>query len=217
MNHRTRRTLRGSLVTIGAAAALVTLASPAVAATGSGSSGSGTLTTDLTFVSHPTPADCATANNGFGDTTSFSSGTFTSGSASYTGPVTITWKVDQTTNNTWYEGPEATHGSSHSCSGGSTGDPWDITGTVSGTNSHGSTVSCTFSSGTYSRTNDVDIVVALDGTCDIHEHQPDGTDSVTGDATHVDLSQTLGACVVPNPMIPIPTSCATSGDTYSAS
>jgi hypothetical protein len=217
---RLRTILRGSCAAVTAAAALTAMAVPAIAASGSGSGGSGTLTTDLTFVSHPSP-DCATANNGFGATTTIS-GTVSSGSASYTGPITFTWRVDQTSNFTWYEDPEGTHGTDSNCNGNqSDGVPWDITGYASGTNSHGSTITCNSvgspGTGEYSRTNDVDVVVTLDLSCSIAEHGSDGNDTVTNSATTFTLTTTLGTCVdTSSPPDFIPEYCPTT-DSFSAS
>ncbi|MEO7520091.1 MAG: hypothetical protein ABIY58_15180 [Acidimicrobiales bacterium] len=195
MIHLSRSILRGSLATIGAAAALAAMAAPALAATG-GTGGSGTLTTDLTFVSHPQP-DCATANSGFGATTSFSSAEITSGSASYVGPLTLTWTVDQT-NGPWYEGPDGTYGNHNSaCAQSAYGDAWEISGTATGTNAQGSTVTCTFASGdgsTYSRTNNTAVVVQLEGTCDIQEAGTDGSDFVDDGPTSITLTTTVGTC-----------------------
>lgn len=192
---------KGSLAVIAATVGLTMMCLPAGALSGSGSGGVGTLFTDLALVSHPQP-DCASANDGFGATTTFSSATV----GAYSGGATIDWAVDQT-NGPWYEGPDATYGNYNAaCGTGHSGAAWEITGSVSGTNGANS-VSCSSLSGTYSRTNDVDVVVSLSGSCSVN--------GGGASATTFSVTTTLGTCYDNEPPAFIPETCDTT-DSYSA-
>jgi len=209
---KTRRSLAFMGLVGGISLAMIT---PSFAASGSGSGGSGTLTVDLAVVNTGQSGGypCAETQSDFADTFSISSGTYSHGNASYTGPVTLTWAPDS--NGPYNEGPDGTHGTDSTCDPSTLGDTWGVNAAASGTNSQGSTVSCTYT-GTYSRV-DTAMSLSLDGTCSIQDRGTDGSNGVTNNPTHEDRSETLGTCTGHNGNDPnVPLSCATSSDSYTA-
>lgn len=153
---------------IGALGLAVLVAPSAFAATGGGTASGGSM------IGHDPPfigpnGRCVKINSlDFSETTSTASYTPISG-VTYIGPATLTLHM---IHGPGYAGPTGTFGYNTTCNF-APGAPYDVTGTVTGTNGSGDTVSCTYNSGSFSRVNPsggkgTDTAVAsLNGTCDI--------------------------------------------------
>jgi len=208
--HLPRSVRKGAVGCTSLAAVLIMAsAGPASAATGSGSGGSGTLFTELEFQSAFPP--CAVVDGDFRQEAEISSGTYSSGAATYSGPVTLEWETVNTS--TWYEGPDGTHGTDSLCDDTDPGEPWTVEAYSSGTNAQGSTVFCEYT-GTFSRV-DFDMVLDLEGECDIDENGTDGSDQVNNSPTAEARVSTLGECTTSDPPGP-PEECDTFDDGYVA-
>ncbi len=208
-----RRGSRGrflGLAVIGALGLAVLAAPSAFAATGGGTASGGSMIGhDPPFIGPYGP--CVKINSlSFSETTSTASYAVTLGGTTYryTGPVTLT--MDKTSA-AGYAGPAGTFGYNTTCNF-APGAPYNVTGTVTGTNNNGDTVSCTYNSGSFSRVNPsggkgTDTAVAsLNGTCTITVNGV----PVTSSTNEVrDLSYT-GCDMLP------PNSC-TDNDTFTAS
>lgn len=204
------------------ASAVVITAGLAFAATGSGSNGDGELIIGLDFVaSNPNP--CAVLNGSpvFAYHATIDNGNYsaTSGgaTATYNGPVNIAY-VQSFTPDTYYEGPDGTHGTDDECDPGTVGTGWPGIAQSSGTNANGSTVLCQYTAATYSRTNFEEIDLTASGECDIDENGADGSDTVNDSPTNEVREATLGECQnIINPDTMIPDYCDTDDDSYTAS
>lgn len=190
-----RLTTRGSIVAIAFAAILVlAMASPALAATGSGTGGTGLLTVDLFEIDDDPP--CARIDNlSFSQTIT---GTYTDGTNNFSGPATHN-TADYFGDVDYYESPFGTHGEDAVCGQGTIGDPVLVIG-----NTSGSGISCMFTSGTYSRVAD-DIDISLSGNCTVGPGSP----SATTETREAVLNDCFGG-------LP-PDYCTTMDDEYTAS
>lgn len=174
-------------------ALVLTMSSPAVAATGYGS-GSGTYDITSSTISTTCAYTTGFSYSGTG------SGSYSAGSnANYSGYLDFT--LDATS--AFYESYLGTYGTSDSTCSGTPGTTVPVSATSSGSNANGS-VSCSYT-GTYRRVQDengVDqITIVLNGTCTVS--QTGGT-TVTNSPTHEVRTGTFTSCSNDGPP---PSSC----------
>lgn len=209
-------TVAGLLAVMGLA---VITASPAMAATGSGTDSGTTVVQGYSLNVSPSCAAVTTlpmGQQGSGpgalNYTETGSGTYTAtegaNTATYNGPLTVMVK---TTAVTAYSGPTGSHGYDSTCNT-APGTPFDVTATTTGS-SGSSSVSCTYA-GTVSRVNPTRgngtdrSTVTLNGTCTVTQ----GSVIVASPTDEVrTISYVLGSCIGGPP----PITCNVT-DTYTA-